>query len=115
MSAHGIAVELTRITKDAGPVTKRIHLMPDGSIGNDSSRCAIGKGTMDRLYLPDWRAFAKLIEETQHGLRARRIAAGPAGLRAARQEARHQKRATWFCHAIEGNDQIWRRSELCAA
>jgi hypothetical protein len=64
MSAQGIAIELTRITKDSGAVTKLIHLNPDGSIGNDSSRCAIAKGTMERLYLPDWRAFAKLIEET---------------------------------------------------
>jgi hypothetical protein len=38
------SIELTRITKDAGAVTKRIHLMPDGSIGNDSSQCAIGNG-----------------------------------------------------------------------
>ena len=57
-------VELTRITKDSGAVTKRIHLNPDGSIGNDSSRCAIGKGRMTRLHLPDWRDFKEMLEAT---------------------------------------------------
>ena len=42
MSAQGIPVELTRITKDAGPVTKRIHLIPDGSIGNRDAPSARG-------------------------------------------------------------------------
>jgi putative DNA primase/helicase len=59
-----IAVELTRITKDSGAVTKRIHLDPDDTVRNDSSRCAIGKGRMTRLRLSDWRALAGLIEET---------------------------------------------------
>jgi hypothetical protein len=52
-------VELTKITKDSGAVTKLIHLNPDGSIGNDSSRCAIGKVRMTRLHLPDWRYFQR--------------------------------------------------------
>jgi hypothetical protein len=59
-----IAVELTRITKDCGAVTKRLHLTPDGLIVNDSSRCAIGAGRMTRTILPDWRAFAEMIEKT---------------------------------------------------
>jgi hypothetical protein len=57
-------VELTKITKDSGAVTKLIHLNPDGSIGNDSSRCAIGKGRMTRLHLPDWRDFKEMLEAT---------------------------------------------------
>jgi hypothetical protein len=57
-------VELTKITKDSGAVTKRVHLNPDGSIGNDSSRCAIGKGRMTRLHLPDWRDFKEMLEAT---------------------------------------------------
>jgi hypothetical protein len=57
-------VELTKITKESGAVTKRIHLNPDGSIGKDSSRCAIGKGRMTRLHLPDWRDFKEMLEAT---------------------------------------------------
>jgi hypothetical protein len=64
MSALTVAVELTKITKDSGTVTKRIHLNPDGSIGNDSSQCAIGKGRMTRLHLPDWRDFKEILEAT---------------------------------------------------
>src|SRR3981081_1520842 len=59
-----IAVELTRITKDAGAVTKGLHLNPDGSVGNDSSQCAIGKGRATRVTLPDWRDFKSLLEGT---------------------------------------------------
>jgi Protein of unknown function (DUF3631) len=64
VNALAIAVELTKITKDSGAVTKRIYLNQDGSIGNDSSQCAIGNGRMMRLHLPDWRDFKGILEET---------------------------------------------------
>jgi hypothetical protein len=44
-------VEVTVFTKDNGPLTKRIHRTPDGSISNDSSRCRMSSGVACRMLL----------------------------------------------------------------
>ena len=58
------AVELTRLIKAGGPLTKRLHLTADGKLTNDSSACRMGSGRIERVRLDDWRAFAPLIEAT---------------------------------------------------
>ncbi|WP_424361413.1 primase-helicase family protein [Methylocystis parvus] len=58
------AIELVRVTKDAGPLTKRISLGADGKLVSDSSQCQMARGDMERLRLPDWREFAKLLDQT---------------------------------------------------
>jgi hypothetical protein len=55
------ALEITRLVKCGGPLTKRIHLAPDGTVANDS-------GIMRRMALSDWRDFAALIEETPNNV-----------------------------------------------
>lgn len=59
-----IAVEITRLVKDGGPLTKSIHPMPDGGVANVSSNCRMSRGAAHRTILPDWRDFAALIELT---------------------------------------------------
>jgi hypothetical protein len=59
-------VELTRLVKDGGPLTKRLHLAADGALINDSSQCRMAHGAIERVRLADWRAFGPLIEATPH-------------------------------------------------
>ena len=59
-------VEVTRFTKANGPLTKRISQNPDGSFSSDGSNCRMSSGSMVRVRLPNWRDFAKLIEDTPH-------------------------------------------------
>jgi hypothetical protein len=59
-----VAVEVTRFVKADGPLTKRLHLTPDGKLTNDSSRCRMSCGRLERLSLGDWRAFAEFIVKT---------------------------------------------------
>jgi len=58
------AVEVTRLVKSGGPLTKKLHLAADGELVNDSSLCRMAKGRMERIRLDDWRALAPLIEAT---------------------------------------------------
>jgi hypothetical protein len=57
-------IELTRFVKNGGPLTKKLHLAPDGKVANESSDCRMQQGVMTRVRLGDWREFAALIEET---------------------------------------------------
>ena len=59
-----VPIELTRITKAGGKVTKKLHLSPEGKFTNDSRDCRISRGRMQRLVLPDWRQIAAIIEFT---------------------------------------------------
>jgi hypothetical protein len=61
--ARKTSIELVRLIKDQGPLTKRIHLK-DGRVANDSKDCRMSRGIMERLCLADWRDFAGLIEQT---------------------------------------------------
>ena len=58
------AIELVRVTKDRGPLTKRISLGDDGKLVSDASQCQMARGVMERLRLVDWRDFAKLLDQT---------------------------------------------------
>jgi hypothetical protein len=60
------AVEVTRLVKDGGPLTKRRHLAADGTLTNNSSQCCMAHGAIERVRLDDWRAFGPLIEATPY-------------------------------------------------
>jgi hypothetical protein len=55
------ALEITRLKKSGGALTKRIELV-DGKPKSDGSQCRMSDGTMSRCPLPDLNAFAHLIE-----------------------------------------------------
>jgi hypothetical protein len=63
-----LPLEVTRLVKDHGPLTKRVHLAQDGTIANDSTNCRMSRGIMHRTSLPDWRDFAAVIEETPNNV-----------------------------------------------
>jgi hypothetical protein len=56
-------IELTRLTKQGGPLTKRISLSPDGTLVKDSSSCVMAHGTAERVKVAGVDALAALIEE----------------------------------------------------
>jgi hypothetical protein len=58
------AVEITRLIKAVGPLTKRLHLSPAGELVNDSAQCRMARCKLERVRLADWRAFGPLIEKT---------------------------------------------------
>ena len=53
--------ELTRLTKDGGPLTKQISLAPDGTLVNDGSACGMTRGTAERVKIADIDELAALI------------------------------------------------------
>lgn len=55
-------LEITRLEKSGGPLTKRLHLDEAGVLRNDSSNCRMSRGKMHRERLVDLEAFAALIE-----------------------------------------------------
>jgi hypothetical protein len=55
-------IELTKLTKHGGPLTKKISLDPDGTLVKDSSACMMGRGTAERVRLDSVDALAALIE-----------------------------------------------------
>jgi hypothetical protein len=55
-------IELTKLTKHGGPLTKKISLDPDGTPMKDSSACVMGRGTAERVRLDGVDALAVLIE-----------------------------------------------------
>jgi hypothetical protein len=55
-------IELTRLTKHGGPLTKRIFLTPDGTLVKDGSACVMGRGVAERVRLDGVDALAALIE-----------------------------------------------------
>ena len=61
-----VSIEVTRLIKAGGPLTKKLHLTADGALSNDSSQCRMSSGRMQRVRLGDWRDFAPLIEATPY-------------------------------------------------
>jgi hypothetical protein len=55
-------IELTRLTKHGGPLTKRISLSPDGTLVKDGSACVMAHGTAERVRVAGVDALAVLIE-----------------------------------------------------
>src|SRR5262249_14126250 len=56
-------IELTRLTKDGGPLTKQISLSPDGTLVKDSSACVMTHGTAERVKVIGVDALGALIED----------------------------------------------------
>ncbi len=54
-------IEITQLASSAGPLTKRIHLSPDGKLISDGSACVMARGEATRLHLDGIGAFAKHI------------------------------------------------------
>ena len=56
--------EIVILEKDEGPLTKKVHLSPDGKLLNDSRDCRMSRGMMTRRRLLDWTELARIIEAT---------------------------------------------------
>ena len=57
-----LRIEFTRLTKNAGPLTKKISLAPDGTLVKDGSACVMEHGTAERVRLAGVDALGALIE-----------------------------------------------------
>src|SRR6516162_1181557 len=57
-----LRIEFTRLTKNAGPLTKKISLAPDGTLVKDGSACVMEHGTAERVRLAGVDALGTLIE-----------------------------------------------------
>ena len=57
-----LEIELTRLTKDGGPLTKQISLAPDGTLVKDGSACVMTHGTAERVRVAGVDALGALIE-----------------------------------------------------
>jgi hypothetical protein len=55
------AIEITRLAKTTGPLTKRISLAPDGSLLSDGSACTMSTGT-------GWRTIFATLAEFADGI-----------------------------------------------
>ena len=55
-------IEIIRITKIGGPLTKHIGLAPDGSLKSDGSSCVMPRGMARRVQIPGVAHLARLIE-----------------------------------------------------
>jgi Family of unknown function (DUF5906) len=53
--------DVTILTKEGGPLTKRISLSPDGSLVSDGSACVMSTGTAKRFVFEHARELAKVI------------------------------------------------------
>ena len=60
-----LSVELTKLTKIGGPLTKRISLAPDGTLEKDGSACVMARGTAERVKVVGVAALGALIEGLQ--------------------------------------------------
>jgi len=58
------AIEVTRLIKSGGALTKCIHVGADGALSNDSSQCRMSRGRAERVRISPWRGFAPFIEVT---------------------------------------------------
>ena len=58
-----LEIELTRLTKDGGPLTKLISLSPDGTLVKDSSACVMARGTAERVRIAGVDALGALLED----------------------------------------------------
>ena len=59
-------LEVTRIRKHGGPLTKQISLRPDGTIFSDGSSCVMSRGSAERVrFTEPMRGFADLIHSLE--------------------------------------------------
>jgi hypothetical protein len=56
-------IELTKFTKDGGPLTKKIFLASDGTLVNDSSACRMAHGTAERVNIANVAELGALIHD----------------------------------------------------
>jgi Family of unknown function (DUF5906) len=61
VSGAGEVIEITRLTKIGGPLTKRISLSPDGTLVSDGSACLMARGNAQRVRLDNLSQFGELI------------------------------------------------------
>jgi hypothetical protein len=60
-----LTIELTKLSKDGGPLTKQISLAPDGTLVNDGSACVMTCGSAERVKVVGVDALGALIEGLQ--------------------------------------------------
>jgi hypothetical protein len=60
-----MTLELTRLAKIGGPLTKRISLSPAGSLISDGSACLMSRGHAQRVRLDDLGQVADLIQSLE--------------------------------------------------
>jgi hypothetical protein len=58
-----VEIVLTRLTKNGGPLTKRISLAADGTLVKDGSACVMSRGTAERIKVANVAALGSLIED----------------------------------------------------
>ena len=56
-------IELTKLTKQGGPLTKKISLAPDGTLVKDDSACKMARGTAERIKITSVEALGALIHD----------------------------------------------------
>jgi len=56
-------IELTKLTKHGGPLTKKISLAPDGTLVKDDSACKMARGTAERIKITSVEALGALIHD----------------------------------------------------
>jgi hypothetical protein len=61
-AAAPLEIELTRLTKIGGPLTKQISLSPDGTLVKDAAACVMRHGTAERVRVTV-HALGTLIED----------------------------------------------------
>jgi hypothetical protein len=57
-----LRIKFTRLTKNGGPLTKKISLAPDGTLVKDGSACVMAQGTAERVRVAGVDALGALIE-----------------------------------------------------
>lgn len=56
-------IEITRLAKHGGILTKRISLGDDGAVISDGSACVMSNGSAERVCLPGLAEFSELIQQ----------------------------------------------------
>ena len=56
-------IELTKFTKEDGPLTKKIFLFADGTLQKDGSACVMARGWAERVKVTSAGAFGRLIKD----------------------------------------------------
>ena len=55
------AIEITRLSSESGPLTKRIKLDRDGRLVSDGSACVMTRGSAERVSLSGMESLATVI------------------------------------------------------
>ena len=62
MSRPELEIELTRLTKVGGPLTKQISLSADGTLVKDGSACVMARGMAERVRIAGVEGLGVLIQ-----------------------------------------------------